>query len=308
MDKKGRLFLGYCKLTLICGASDTLISVYVTFYYYLSVHYLSLHRGQFHLLVSHYFACHFIMETFIVATMRNLPDSHPIFKLLRPHMRTTLSVNWRVRETLFNDGGLFDQILSIGGEGKNELIRRAAREYNFLQWNNIEKSLKERGVDNKDELPGFYYRDDGLLLVGALKKYVEGVISLFYQSDEDVSGDSELRNWLDDIHTHGCPKRGQSKPDFGIPKEITSKEQLIELCTTIIYTASGLHASVTAPMFRQYSFVPNAPLSMSRPPPTKKGVADIKTLMASLPEEETAAKSVAILHILTQYNSNEVSV
>ena len=255
--------------------------------------------------MQHYLCCHFIIEAFIVATMRNLPDPHPIFKLLRPHMRTTLSINWRARETLLNDGGLFDQILSIGGEGKNELFRRASGLYN-LQWNNIAKDVKERGVDNRDELPGYYYRDDGLKVWDALNQYVQGVVSLYYQSDEDVKHDTELRSWLEDMNTHGSPKRGMGMPNSGIPKEVSSKEELIELCTTVIFTATALHAAVTAPQFRQYSFVPNAPLSMSRSPPSRKGVADIRLLMASLPEEEPAAKGVAISHILSQYASNEV--
>ena len=123
---------------------------------------------QVHQIVAHYLSCHFIMEAYIVATMRNLPDQHPVFKLLRPHMRTTLSINSRARETLLNDNGLFDQLSSLGDEGRNELYRRAAGEYH-LQWNNIAKDVKERGVDNQEELPGYYYRDDGLKIWNALQ-------------------------------------------------------------------------------------------------------------------------------------------
>ena len=254
------------------------------------------------LLAMHYLSCHFIVEAFIVATMRNLPDSHPVFNLLRPHMRTTLSVNWRSRETLLNDGGLLDQLMSIGGEGKNELLRRASSQFN-LQMNNIAKDLKERGVDNEEQLPGYKYRDDGLKIWDALKSYVEGIISLYYGSDEDVKDDMELRSWSQDLVEHAFPKRGA---DCGIPGEIESREVLVEICTTVIFTATALHAAVTAPLFKLYSYVPNAPLSMSRIPPSVKGLADVKTLLASLPEEEAAAKTVALVSILSRYASNEV--
>ena len=58
--------------------------------------------------------------------MRNLPDPHPIFKLLRPHFRYTMAINTRGRATLINDGGILDKLFAIGGKGKFELIRRAS--------------------------------------------------------------------------------------------------------------------------------------------------------------------------------------
>ena len=242
------------------------------------------------------------MEAFIVATMRNLPDQHPVFKLLRPHMRTTLSINSRARETLLNDGGLFDQLSSLGQEGKNELFRRAASAFN-LQWNNIAKDVKERGVDNQEELPGYYYRDDGLKIWNAFQHYVDGIVSLFYETDEEVANDPEIQSWAEDMYIHGSPKSGH---DCGIPRKIDSKELLVETCCTIIFTATALHAAVTANQFRYYSFIPNAPYSMAMAPPSIKGVADMTMLMASLPNEEMSAKGVAMSMLLSQYSSTPV--
>ena len=213
----------------------------------------------------------------------------------------------RARETLLNDNGLFDQLSSLGDEGRNELYRRAAGEYH-LQWNNIAKDVKERGVDNQEELPGYYYRDDGLKIWNALQHYVEGIVSLFYDADEDVVNDPELQNWASDMYLNGSPKRGQGEPDCGIPRKIESKELLVEVCTTIIYTATALHAAVTADQFRWYGFVPNAPYSMAMAPPTIKGVADMIVLMASLPNEEMAAKGVAMSLQLSQYASTTVCI
>ena len=260
---------------------------------------------QVHQIVAQYFSCHFIMEAYIVATMRNLPDQHPVFKLLRPHMRTTLSINSRARETLLNDGGVFDQITSLGEQGRKELYKRAAGEFH-LQWNNIAKDLTERGVDNQEELPGYYYRDDGLKIWNAFQHYVEGIVALFYDTDEDVASDPELQNWAEDMYEHGSPKRGQGEPECGMPRRIESKDLLVEVCTTVIFTASVLHAAVTAPQFRHYSFVPNAPYSMAMGPPAIKGVADMVTLIASLPNEEMSAKGVSMSLHLSQYASTRV--
>ena len=42
------------------------------------------------------------------------------------------------------------------------------------------KNLEERGVMDKDVLPVFPYRDDGLLLYNAIKTYVTKIINYFY--------------------------------------------------------------------------------------------------------------------------------
>ena len=53
-----------------------------------------------------------------MVTMRNLPDAHPVYKLLQPHFRYTVGINGAARKSLINDRGIIDQIFSIGGEGK----------------------------------------------------------------------------------------------------------------------------------------------------------------------------------------------
>ena len=46
--------------------------------------------------------------------------------------------------------------------------------------------LKERGVDDPEKLPGFHYRDDALRLWNAIKEYISKILSIYYQSDEDI--------------------------------------------------------------------------------------------------------------------------
>ena len=73
------------------------------------------------------------MEAYAVATMRDLPDSHPINKLLRPHFRYTMAINTAARATLINNGGIIDNLFAIGGKGKIELLNRVSKIYN-IQW------------------------------------------------------------------------------------------------------------------------------------------------------------------------------
>ena len=225
-----------------------------------------------------------------MATMRNLPDAHPIYKLLSPHFRYTMAINARARATLINDGGIIAKAFGIGGAGMKELLKRASTAYS-VDWTNIKKYVKQRGVDNPDQLPGYYYRDDGLKVFAAFEEYVSDVVNSFYASDNDVKCDSELQCWAEDIHTNAFPGYFDRERGHDFPKTITTKDALIERCTVIIFTGSAQHASVNFGQYEIYGFVPNAPFALRQPPPTKKG-ADYQKLLDTLPDKTTAKSSI----------------
>ncbi len=248
------------------------------------------------------------MEAYAVATMRNLPDAHPINKLLLPHLRYTMSINSAARLLLINKGGILDQIFGIGGEGKVEFLKRAYKEYN-VDWTNIEKNVAERGVDNAEQLPGYYYRDDGLKIFAAFKDFVTDVVDRFYpsKSDEDIKNDAELQAWAEDVHTNAFPAYFGENQGHGFPKEISSKAELIERCTVIIFTGSVQHASVNFGQYAYYGYVPNSPLTVREAPPTKRG-SDCQQLLDALPDKSTAEKTISLTHTLSQYSKDEVSL
>ena len=240
-----------------------------------------------------------------MATMRNLPDAHPINKLLRPHFRYTISINTAARATLINHNGIIDQLFAIGGDGKVEFLQRASEEYD-IDLTNIRKNVVERGVDNPDQLPGYYYRDDGLKIFTAIEDFVRDIMDLFYSSDEDVKSDAELQAWAKDIHTNAFPAYYGASAGHGFPKEIVSKDVLIERCTVIIFTGSAQHASVNFGQYAIYGFIPNAPFTVREPLPTKKG-ADYQQLLDTLPDKTASEASINITYILAQYSDDEVS-
>ena len=240
-----------------------------------------------------------------MGVMRNLPDAHPLFKLLRPHFRYTMAINSRARESLINDGGVIDQVFAIGGEGRRELMRRGGAAYS-VQLTNVKHSLKARGVDDPNLLPGYYYRDDGLKLWQAMEDYVSNIINLFYSSDADVREDSELQIFSNDLYTNGFPANG-GEQGHGLTRLIVSKAQLVELCTLIMFTGSAQHSSVNFGQYDMYSYAPNATSGMRLPPPTKKGFADSETLIQALPDKKTVATVISIIYLLSQYSKEEVS-
>ena len=50
------------------------------------------------------------MEPIAVATHRNLPSLHPVFKLLLPHIRGVNAINTVARDVLIGQGGFADQV------------------------------------------------------------------------------------------------------------------------------------------------------------------------------------------------------
>ena len=277
---------------------------------------------KYHQLSTHYQSCHATMEAYAMATMRNLPDPHPIYKLLRPHFQYTMAINARARETLIAQNTIIDQIFSIGGEGKEELMSMDYATYN-VQRTNIELNIKERGVDNPEQLPNYYYRDDGLKIWGAIESYAQDIITYFYGSDDDVKNDKELQSWTRDLYFNGFPTSSYYCEDFddddfddcdentrtsghGFPKYIETREELVEYCTLIMFTGSAQHAAVNFGQYDYYGYTPNAPVGLRKPPPTKKGEADYQTLLDTLPDKKTTVKAIAVSHLLSQFSRDEV--
>ena len=277
---------------------------------------------QLHQMSTHYLCCHAAMEAYSVATMRTLPDAHPLFKLLRPAFRYTCAINVNARLTLINPGGIIDQVWAIGGEGRQELVKRACGVYR-VQLTNIKHSMESRGVGDADKLPNYYYRDDGVKVWEALESYARGILDLFYKCDADVKDDCEVQKWAAEVHSNAFPAYSH-KAQFadkaspfvpteftapqgrGFPKSIDSLDELVEYCTLIMFTGSVQHSAVNFGQFENLAFVPNCPLSLAKPPPIKKGEMSYQDLMSCLPNKLVSFLHVATTSILSQHSPDEV--
>ena len=261
---------------------------------------------QFHQLSTHYLSCHAAMEAYCMGLMRNIPDAHPIYKLLRPHMRYTMAINTKARESLLGPDGAITAIFSVGSEGQNVVLRRAGKKYS-VNWSNIKKNTKERGVDDASKLPHYHYRDDGFKIWDAIEAYAGQIIDLFYVDDAAVSGDKELQNFADDLHHNGFPAYGNSSLGHDFPSHISSKAELVEVCTLIMFTGSAQHAAVNFGQYTYYSFVPNSPFTLHKPPPTEKGKFTYQQLMKALPNDNETMLSISLTSLLSAYSPDEVS-
>uniref|UniRef100_A0A8C1MEJ4 Arachidonate 5-lipoxygenase n=1 Tax=Cyprinus carpio TaxID=7962 RepID=A0A8C1MEJ4_CYPCA len=255
-----------------------------------------------HQLVTHLLRTHLTSEVFAIAMYRQLSAVHPVYKLLIPHVRYTIAINTAAREKLICESGLFDKANVTGGIAVVEVIHKAMKTLTYKSLC-FPESVKARGVDNKDDLPNYYYRDDGMMVWEAVKRFVSLVVWIYYGSDESVQEDEEIQAFVQDVCSSGmkyCPQNSE------FPNSLKTREQLVEYLTVVIFTASAHHAAVNFGQFDWFAWVPNSPSTMRKPPPTQKGQVDMKYIMESLPDRGRASWHLGAVWALSQFQDGEL--
>ncbi|XP_022532085.2 polyunsaturated fatty acid lipoxygenase ALOX15B-like [Astyanax mexicanus] len=250
------------------------------------------HELNFHLLRTHLLA-----EVFTIATLRNLPSAHPLYKLLKPHTLYTLQINIMARHLLISPGGIFDKFTSIGQ--KDAVKTYLPNVFSTLTYSSLclPENIKERGLE---DIPNYFYRDEAQKLWDIIKKYADGVVKCYYLSAEDVKKDSELQNWISEIFNFGFLGREQS----GIPKSFSTVDELIKFVTMVIFTVSAQHAAVNNGQFDFGGWMPNLPTALRLPPQCKKGVTTEETIFQTLPDVTITIHAIAVLYLLSKKSSD----
>ncbi|XP_021498190.1 polyunsaturated fatty acid lipoxygenase ALOX15B [Meriones unguiculatus] len=247
----------------------------------------SVHEALTHLLHSH-----LLPEVFALATLRQLPHCHPLFKLLIPHIRYTLHINTLARELLIAPGQVVDRSTGLGIGGFSELIRRNMGQLSYSALC-LPDDIRARGVE---DIPGYYYRDDGLQIWSAIKSFVSEIVGTYYPSDASVGEDQELQAWVREIFSEGFLSRESS----GVPSLLDTREALVQYLTMVMFTCSARHTAVSAGQFDSCVWMPNLPPSMQLPPPTVKGQARPEGFIATLPAVNATCDVIMALWMLSQ--------
>ncbi|QRO01258.1 lipoxygenase [Archangium violaceum] len=262
--------------------------------------YLRCSEGNAHQMIAHALRTHFVVEPFVMATMRNLPDPHPVYKLMRRHFRYTLAINEGARKGLLDEGGVFDDFIATGGPDKGHI---KLGQKGFQRWkladNKPRLDFERRGVLDPAILPDYPYRDDALPLWDALEEFVGGVLAPFYKSDADLVNDTEIQAWWADLLAHGIPV------DKMPCARLERVADLTDILTTVLYTGSVHHAAVNYLQYEHYAFVPNAPLCMRKPPPERKGVLRLEDIAEIIPTKSQTLWQVAIGRALASFGEDE---
>ena len=91
-----------------------------------------------------------------------------------------------------------------------------------------------------------------------------------------------------------------------MPRKLTTIHGLVEVVTSIIFTASVQHAAVNSGKLDTYSFVPNSPMCLGLPPPSKKDLK-LTTVMRALPNKAAGSYAVLMAAALSRPPDKEVS-
>ncbi|XP_007540983.2 arachidonate 15-lipoxygenase B [Poecilia formosa] len=245
---------------------------------------------QGHQLVSHYMRTHMMAELCCIATLRQLPEHHPLHQLLMPHIRTSLQINMQARASLLAANGTFDQAVGSGLKTIPEILCRASATIHYRSMC-VPDDLLDRGVD---KLPHSFYAQDARKIWDVLYRFVLGWVQLYYREDKDVQNDSELQNWITDINTHGFSQNAGFPPCFQTEAEVS------KFVTMVIYSCSALHAAVNFSQLDFALWMPNCPAAMMRPPLQAKGAVTEQDILSFLPDINSTNRVLMTLTVLSQ--------
>ncbi|XP_049425177.1 polyunsaturated fatty acid 5-lipoxygenase-like isoform X2 [Epinephelus fuscoguttatus] len=245
-----------------------------------------------HQLNAHLLRTHLLAEVFAVSLLRNVPRTHSLFKVLAAHTRYTLHINFLARDSLISETGVFTKFAATGGEGLVTLLQRSLSSVTYTSLC-IPDDIAERGLE---DVPNFYYRDDGLKLWDIIHRYVQGVLSFYYKNNDEVQKDDDLQRWIGDIFEHGF----LSQEGTGIPQSFTTVKGLAKFVTMVIFSCSAQHSAVNAGQYDYGGWMPNTPISLQRPPPKTKGTTSEATMLQTLPDMGTTANGMAIMWLLSK--------
>ncbi|CAL9003387.1 unnamed protein product [Prunus brigantina] len=278
--------------------------------------YVAVNDSGYHQLISHWLNTHAVCEPVVIATNRQLSVVHPIYKLLHPHFRDTMNINAFARQILINAGGILETTV-FPARYAMEMSSVVYKDWVFTE-QALPADLIKRGVAVKDAnsphglrllIEDYPYAVDGIDIWFAIKTWVEDYCSFYYKTDDIIQKDTELQSWWKELVEEG---HGDKKDEPWWPK-MQTREDLVETCTIIIWTASALHAAVNFGQYPYAGYLPNRP-TISRKFMPEKGTPEYKELESSpdtvflktITAQLQTVLGIALIEILSRHSTDEV--
>ncbi|KAI5326440.1 hypothetical protein L3X38_035514 [Prunus dulcis] len=278
--------------------------------------YVAVNDSGYHQLISHWMNTHAVCEPVVIATNRQLSVVHPIYKLLHPHFRDTMNINAFARQIVINAGGILETTV-FPSRYAMEMSSVVYKDWVFTE-QALPADLIKRGVAVKDAnsphglrllIEDYPYAVDGIEIWFAIKTWVEDYCSFYYKTDDIIQEDTELQSWWKELVEEG---HGDKKDEPWWPK-MQTREDLVETCTIIIWTASALHAAVNFGQYPYAGYLPNRP-TLSRKFMPEKGTPEYKELESSpdtvflktITAQLQTVLGIALIEILSRHSTDEV--
>ena len=246
-----------------------------------------------HEFFAHLAHTHLIVEAITISTHRQFAPSHPLYHLLKPHLQGTMFINRFAFDTLLEDGLFIDLLYQPHIPDIVEgMITTRTEQYDFYE-KMLPTDLSNRGVSSSQDLPHYPYRDDGILIWDAIHQWCQEYVHTYYSSNREISRDYELQAWTRDIRLEG------KVTGF---KTITSREQLVDVLTMIIFTASAQHAAVNFPQTDLATYAPARTSLLKAPAPQSHHLetASKDSWESMLPPLLSGLTRIFILNLLGQ--------
>ncbi|KAI4308313.1 hypothetical protein L6164_031399 [Bauhinia variegata] len=271
-----------------------------------------------HELISHWLTTHCAVEPYVIATYRQLSAMHPIYKLLHPHLRYTMEINALARQILISGNGIIE-IAFAPRKYSMELSSVAYDQQWQFDLQALPNDLINRGMATPDPnaphglklaIEDYPFANDGLLIWDAIKGWVTDYVNHYYQNPSLIESDRELQAWWNEIRTvgHGDKKDAPGWPDLKTPKD------LIEIITTIAWSASAHHAAVNFTQYDYAGYFPNRPAIIRNKMPTEdpSGLEwekflnePAQYLLEDFPSQIQATVVMAVLYLLSTHSPDE---
>jgi arachidonate 15-lipoxygenase len=240
-------------------------------------------ESTWHGVVEHGALCHLMMGAISVATLRTLAPTHPIRVLLEPHFEMTIGIA-RATAELYVPGGRTPNLQSISVDGIPLLTDRGWSQFNWHD-QTLDRHFASRGLGSREVMPDLPARDDLSLYSVALTRLARAYVAVYYATDADVQGDTELIEWVRTIRSSD----GAAIPTFGnAAGRIDTVEELVDAVASILWRASPWHATVNYPVYETTAFAPAYPASLFAPPPRAGRTYEESDFLSLLPPEKVS--------------------
>ena len=170
-----------------------------------------------------------------IATRNHLPSTHPLCRLLWPHVFGTQQSNYFGTLSQMT-GADFGEIFSFTFEGMCRLFQKTHREYRFITTDPCQDA-RERGIDAVAfKTPT---QDNLKALFTVMSEHAEFFVNRYYQNDMEVQQDQHVQAWHDQLNELIPGKTGVATGSL-------TRATLANLIARFIYLVTAQHESVGA--------------------------------------------------------------